>query len=331
MRSNQAGGRSLSLAIVFRNEARNLPALLQSFDEEILDQLGIEEECHFLFVDNESSDNSAAIIKNWASQGEKKLTYLYRDLNHMALARDQAINSATSEWLVFVDGDSVLQPGWWSNLNQAIDQVDSDVAMIGGKSEYTVEEDWHSFVIPLSQYFPLGKKSEQKVYVDHVPTNNAILRVGLIKKVGGFDSYFHRVGEDLELSVRIKKSGFKTCYHPIFWVWHRLSPHRSDWYRKMVHYGRAQAFVFSKHFGSIPLEKFLPLIFIFMLGFICLVSPMWFVITLILLLLSPRLRFYFFSFSFYGLGEMSAVFEITMERLLFSLKTRDQRASSPKK
>lgn len=47
-----------------------------------------------------------------------------------------------------------------------------------------------------------------------------LTRKPITDKVGGFDEQFFMYGEDLDLSYRIKKEGYKIIYYPLFYVTH---------------------------------------------------------------------------------------------------------------
>ena len=47
-----------------------------------------------------------------------------------------------------------------------------------------------------------------------------LTRMSILDEIGGFDTSFFMYGEDLDLSYRIKKLGYKIIYYPLFQVTH---------------------------------------------------------------------------------------------------------------
>lgn len=129
------------------------------------------------------------------------------------------------------------------------------------------------------------------------------MRRDAVLAMGGFHKFYKRVGEDLDLTVRASRFGL-IAYQPTFKVNHRLPERVSDWYYKMTLYGRAQSFVLLHNKGGVPLVKFLPTLCLLTWILLLLTRPSIAILLLALFFISSRLRFYFLSFFFYGLGEL---------------------------
>ncbi len=297
----------VTFAVVFHNEETALPKLLNSigqvFDDDHLQKF------RFLFIDNNSTDHSIKILQQWLQQHPQfSVEVQRRQENHLANARSQALSLCQTPWLAFVDGDSQLQDNWPHHVLFTIQETADEVVAIGGRSDYWGERSWHRYALSLAQYFPMGKAQAQVVAVDHVPTNNYLLRVKAGLQVGAFDSIFRFVGEDLDFNCRLRKIG-TLLYQPLFGVAHELPREIEDWYRKMADYGRAQTLVLLKNKGGVPVEKFLPLLFCIFLNMSLAVFPTVTFVASTLTLLIPRTRFFFLSFLFYGLGEFVGFFK----------------------
>ena len=290
----------VTVVVVYHNEEKNLQALLDSFKK--ITGSGLESQFQFLFINNNSVDASSRLIKKWMDSNSQIMgRILNRRKNHIAEARQQALHESQTPWLAFVDADARLVPDWFEKVLIAIASASPETAVIGGESHYLVDKNWHSFVIPLANYFPMGKKGNQKTRVAHIPTNNYLLRRKVGLEVGGFDSFFDRVGEDMDINVRLRKK-YGIFYDPRFSVKHKLPASVFRWYYKMAFYGRAQSFVFVKYFGEVPYEKFFPGIMIPLILAMIYYFPESFIL-LVLFFFIPRSRFYLMSFIFYGLGE----------------------------
>ncbi len=297
----------VTFAVVFHDEEAALPKLLDSVSavfKENHDKL-----FHFLFIDNNSTDRSVQTLQQWIHQNPQLRTEVHRrDLNHLAEARSQALSMCQTPWLAFVDADSQLQENWADHVVFTIKEVTEDVVAIGGRSDYWGDQSWHRYALSLAQYFPIGKTQAQVVAVDHIPTNNYLLRVKAGLQAGAFDSIFRFVGEDLDFNCRLRKIG-TLLYQPLFGVSHELPLLIEAWYRKMSEYGRAQTMVLLKNKGGVPVEKFFPLLFCIFLNMSLLSFPTITFIVSTLALLIPRTRFFFLTFLFYGLGEFVGFFK----------------------
>lgn len=298
----------ITVVVIYHNEEQNLPFLLDSFSCDSAPQFKT------LFINNASTDRSEHIVNDWLRKYPNSGENFNRVENSMAGARQQALGLVCTPWLAFVDADSSLEECWFENVHKALDDIDDKTVVVGGGSCYVATEEWHKFVIPLWSYFPLGKKQKQKVPVAHVPTNNYLLRRESALRAGGFDFYFKRVGEDLDINVRLRKLG-TIYYDPKFLVFHKLPTSIYDWYRKMAFYGRAQSYVALKYRGSIPKEKFIPLLLVALVTSTIALLPELGLILMTLLLVIERTRFFVLTFLFYGMGEIVGALQ-----MLFSKK-----------
>ena len=107
-----------------------------------------------LIVNDGSTDNSEKIICEYIEQHNLKNFYLYNKQNGgISSARNLAIEKATGEWLLFVDGDDWIEPDCLKVFMDVLDRNPSDLVIggfqaydcISGESEiwsnYTVEYD----------------------------------------------------------------------------------------------------------------------------------------------------------------------------------------------
>lgn len=313
---------TITVAIIFHNEQNHLPSLLESFSS----TFGQKDQDHIqiLFIDNDSSDNSHEIIEKWQSQSPLNVRYHRRSKNHMAQARTEALELSQTKWVAFVDADTALKPDWSQMLMKTLAGLSTDIVAVGGGSDYQPKNNWQRYANELAQYFPLGKKYSQQVIVDHVPTNNYLVRRKVALDLGGFDDFFQRVGEDLDFNVRLRKVG-KIAYDPSFKVEHFFPPTVYDWYRKMALYGRAQSFIVLRHGGGLPITKFFPLLFVVILNLVIIDFPEAGLALMVFALLIPRTRFFLLTFLFYGLGEcVGAIIYLYLNMNLFSPKVFSQ-------
>ncbi len=110
---------AFSIVIPFRNEANNLPFLLDSIHTLKYPKELVE----FIFVDDDSSDNSVAIINNY------QLPYSFKLLKNVRTSGSPkkdaiatAILKTTNNWIITTDADCVLPKKWLSTLDAFIQE-----------------------------------------------------------------------------------------------------------------------------------------------------------------------------------------------------------------
>lgn len=100
-----------SIVIPFRNEAENLPVLLHS----ILELNYSKHKFEILFIDDDSEDKSAELIKSKLSKTQIDFSILTNDYNLSSPKKSaitKAISQAKYEWIITTDADCKL-PKYW--------------------------------------------------------------------------------------------------------------------------------------------------------------------------------------------------------------------------
>ncbi|KGL58931.1 glycosyltransferase [Polaribacter sp. Hel1_85] len=119
---------SFSVVIPFRNEAKNLPALLESISKINYSKELVE----FILVDDDSSDDSVEIIDNYVSSQLKPLDCARGDIFVIKNKRisnspkkdaiTTAISKAKNNWILTTDADCIVPVNWLNSLDSFIQQ-----------------------------------------------------------------------------------------------------------------------------------------------------------------------------------------------------------------
>lgn len=120
---------NFSIIIPFRNEEKHLPALLDSISN--LNYPKSSFEC--LFVDDESSDDSVKIIKNWMNDSRLKIVLLSNQRRTKSPKKDAivtALEKADFEWIITTDGDCIVPKDWLQKFSSVI--IEKDSKMVAG-------------------------------------------------------------------------------------------------------------------------------------------------------------------------------------------------------
>ncbi|MGB9663330.1 MAG: glycosyltransferase [Ignavibacteria bacterium] len=118
-----------SVIVPFRNEGQNLVKCISS----LLDQNFEKDRFEIILVDDNSSDNSAELIKNFLTQPMIKLIRLDNDSGKKR-AIEAGINLSNYEIIVTTDADCYHSKNWLSSLVQSFDDKTGFVA---GKVVYS--------------------------------------------------------------------------------------------------------------------------------------------------------------------------------------------------
>ena len=144
---------SFSIIIAFRNEAENLPRLLQS-----LSKLKYPADLfEILFVDDASTDNSKEIIKDFIEKiptfHSKLLSNIRSTISPKKDAITNAIKQSKNEWIITTDADCEVPENWLGYYDAFITQ--NNAVFVAGPVSYATKRgflynfqqlDWASLV-----------------------------------------------------------------------------------------------------------------------------------------------------------------------------------------
>ncbi len=218
----------LSIIIVNYNVEYFLEQCLLSVEKAIE---GLDAEV--FVVDNNSTDGSIEMIINkfdWVKLIENKENCGFSKANN------QAILQAQGKYILLLNPDTLVENDTFSKtidfMNSTPDAGGLGVKMIDGKGNF-LPESKRGLPTPtvafykifgLSKIFKNSKKfgkyhltylDNNKIHqVDVLSGAFMLLRLDVLKKIGLLDEDFFMYGEDIDLSYRITKSGYKNYYFP---------------------------------------------------------------------------------------------------------------------
>ncbi|MFH2069038.1 MAG: glycosyltransferase [Candidatus Omnitrophota bacterium] len=199
----------------------------------IPDKTGVE----FLFVDNNSTDGSGEIIKEYARKSPGKFRYLFEPTPGKSYALNLAIREAGGEILAFTDADTILPEDWLLRIKDGFEK--HDCVALGGKILPAWETRPPAWLVKDIKSgkgsFGLNLNEEAGHYSDGVPSgaNNAVkkevfLKYGCFRTDLGPRAELYIAGEDTEFFRRIILGKEKIFYYPPMTVYHQIPSSRFD-------------------------------------------------------------------------------------------------------
>lgn len=219
-----------------------------------------------LVVDNNSSDNSVEYLQ---PRFPNVRFIANKDNPGFAKANNQGIKLSSGEYVLILNPDTVLGENVLQNVCNFLDNTADagaiGVKMINGNGMFLAESKrgfptpWNSFckISGLSRLFPsssfFGKYhlrylDENEIHqVDVLAGAFMMIRRKALDKSGLFDEDFFMYGEDIDLSYRITKAGYKNYYLPEKIIHYKGESTRKDMKYVKIFY-EAMYIFFKKHF-----------------------------------------------------------------------------------
>lgn len=216
----------LSVIIVNYNTRDLLNQCLISVQNAMKD---IEHE--IIVIDNNSEDGSRELLTN----SFKQLNHQFLNENAgFAKACNHGYKDSTGEFVLFLNPDTIVPPECFqeclSFFDAKIDAGAIGVRMIDGKGNF-LKESKRGFPSAKTSFFKLfgftalfprsdffagyyagGVGEKETNTVDVLSGAFMMVRRKVLDNVGGFDENFFMYGEDIDLSYRITKAGYKNYY-----------------------------------------------------------------------------------------------------------------------
>ncbi len=182
-------------------------------------------------VDNASTDNSMEyLVPKFPS------VHFIPNKENLGFAKacNQGLSKSTGKYILFLNPDTIVPEDCFQRclnfLAQKKDAGACGIKMVDGSGKF-LKESKRSFPSPLTSLYKLfgfarlfpRSKTFARYHMGHLDENKhhevdvlagafMLIRKDVLDKVGSFDETFFMYGEDVDLSYRIQKAGYKNYY-----------------------------------------------------------------------------------------------------------------------
>lgn len=257
----------VSVVISTYNRCRLLDGALRA----LLAQSSPHLDYEILLVDNNSSDQTRAVVETLAAQNPQKLKYLFEASQGLSYGRNAGIAAAKAPIIAFTDDDVRVAQDWVWQIKSGF-EASPGIDFLGGK----VVPSWPAeppawLTRPNWSPLALLDYGDSRFYVDSEKQlcligANFAFRRSAFDKVGLFKTDFQRVKdgigslEDHEMLLRLWRAGSRGLYLPELVVTAEIEPDRMEkkYHRKWhASHGRFYAALHSEEVEQSRLGKIL--------------------------------------------------------------------------
>ncbi len=211
----------LSVVIIGRNEGQRLETCIRSVQ-------AVHHATEIIYVDSASTDGSA---ERAMKLGAKVLT-VYPEYPAAAIGRNAGWQAAIAPFILFLDGDTILNPDF---ISVALENLaDPQIAVVWGhRREINPQASIYQRVLDLDWVYPPG--------ISTFCGGDALMRRTVLEEVGGYDAQLI-AGEEPELCQRMRAKGYIILHIDQAMTLHDLAITRSSQYwKRAVRAGHAYA------------------------------------------------------------------------------------------
>jgi GT2 family glycosyltransferase len=181
---------TVAAVVIGRNEGQRLARCLESI--ELARGTTVNE---LIYVDSASTDGSPEL----ASQYGATVIVVHPERPTAAIGRNAGWLHATSELILFLDGDTLLNPDFLPAACHALRQRQSVAAVWGHRREIHPEASVYNRVLDLDWMYPPG--------LTEFCGGDVLMRRSALLETGGFDETLI-AGEEPELCRRLRARGY---------------------------------------------------------------------------------------------------------------------------
>jgi glycosyltransferase involved in cell wall biosynthesis len=205
----------ISVVIPTYNRAATLRKALEGYAR----QSGDHQLLEVLVVDDGSQDDTEAVVRQFSRESDLPVRHLKQENLGISAARNHALREARGELILFGDDDIIPSPGMvaehvaWHNR-----YPEPEVGVLGHiawarELHPTPFMEWSGLYGPQFNfgYFKRGMQLDFR----YAYFCNTSVKLRFLERNGVFDERFRSYGyEDLELSYRLGKNGYRLLYNP---------------------------------------------------------------------------------------------------------------------
>jgi mycofactocin glycosyltransferase len=220
--------RRISVVVPTKNRRSSLERLLRSLES--LRQVVPDE---VIVVDGGSVDSTMEFLGPWRDASHPYQASVVRQQGRTGPGhgRNLGMEAASGDVVAFADDDCIADPDW---LRFLIPPVDPTCGVIGaGGSVLPTDRDW------ISRYYAYYRILEPPPSLLYLVTANCAYSREQALAAGGFDSSIPTPGgEDVALSIRLRRAGWRFVFAPGALVRHEFRSDLLDFMRTFRNYGR---------------------------------------------------------------------------------------------
>ncbi len=252
-----AGQPTISVAIPTYNREQ---VLIETIDQ-VLAQNGFLKEIIIIDQTEKHDVSTERYLEEKASLN--LLKYRRVPTPNLPAARNLALREATSDVLIFIDDDVILNEHFVeSHLRNY--QNDSTVVAVAGRIKQRLG--WPPVNRPSTwrrcldyRYFSLDSMKRCEGIATFVGCNHSI-RVDVALSLGGYDATFEGIGlrEETDMALRLFEADQKIVYDPTAELYHLAQPSGGCRHRNIYDYtaGKCLLYFVIKHFSTLRLNAF---------------------------------------------------------------------------
>lgn len=229
--------------------------------DELLDSLTRQTVRNFevIVVEDGSQQPCREVCDRYA--GSLDLKYFWKSNSGPGQSRNYGVERARGEYMIVLDSDVVLPPGYLHAVAEELRREPSDAFGGPDRAHDSFTSTQKAISYAMTSFFTTGgiRGGKKKLDKFYPRSFNMGIRRDVYLQLGGFSRM--RFGEDIDFSIRIFKAGCRCRLFPGAWVYHKRRTDFRKFWRQVYNSGIARINLYKKYPDSLKLVHLLPMAF----------------------------------------------------------------------
>ena len=187
--------------------------------------------------------------------------YFAKDNSGPGPSRNYGVERATGQYVIILDSDVVLPPGYVAALDAELDAAPCDAFGGPDRAHPSFTPMQKAINYAMTSFFTTGgiRGGKRKLDKFYPRSFNMGVSREAYTTLGGFSEM--RFGEDIDFSTRIFEEGYTCRLFPEAWVWHKRRTNLRRFFKQVHNSGIARINLTKRHPGTLKAVHLLPAAF----------------------------------------------------------------------
>jgi len=213
-----------------------------------------------LVIEDGSTNTCAHIIERYADSLD--IRYFQKENTGQGFSRNFGFKRAKGDYYVVFDSDCLIPAHYFDAVNEVIDQHNG-IDCWGGpdRAHESFTPVQKAINYSMTSLFTTGGTRGNRHHIGsyHPRSFNMGISKEVFAETGGY--IITRMGEDIEFSIRIQKSGFNAHLINDAFVYHKRRTSFKQFYKQLFFFGRARVNIWRFHPKELKVVHLFPLLF----------------------------------------------------------------------
>jgi glycosyltransferase involved in cell wall biosynthesis len=256
---------------------------------ELLESLTMQtfKDFEVLILEDNSPNKCDRVVASFTDRLD--VHYFFLPGTDRSYRRNYGMQQASGEYFILYDSDCVIPPHYFVAVNKALTQDPSDCFGGPDNADAGFTDMQKAVNYSMTSFFTTGgiRGGAKQMETYNPRSFNMGLSRKAFEETKGFRSM---IGEDIDLSLRVREQGMQTKLYRDAFVYHKRRVNLKRFYAQVNTFGKSRIVLTKAHPGSLKLVHLLPVAFVLghvaLLLFSLLFGPTWllFILAYVLLL-----------------------------------------------